>query len=87
MLIYTLADDLSRPALLPPQVRGENNYLFRTSSQQVIIMPGPGATDPMDLRAHARAHLGLSRHLKQMRCETPHPSCGGRGYDTWFCRE
>jgi hypothetical protein len=47
-------------------------------------MPDPGATDPTDLRAHARAHLGLSRQLKQTRRETPHPSCGGRGYDTWF---
>jgi hypothetical protein len=35
-------------------------------------MPGPGATDPTDLRAHARAHLSLSRQLKQMHHETPH---------------
>jgi hypothetical protein len=50
-------------------------------------MPGPGATDPADLRAHARAHLGLSRQLEQTRRETPHPSRGGRGYDTWFRRD
>ena len=50
-------------------------------------MPGSGATDPADLQAHARAHLGLSRQLEQMRRETTHPSHGGRGYDTWFRRE
>jgi transposase len=50
-------------------------------------MPGPGATDPADLHAHARAHLGLSRQVEQTRRETPHPSRGGRGYDTWFCWE
>jgi hypothetical protein len=50
-------------------------------------MPDPGATDPVDLQAHAHAHLGLSRQLEQMRCETPHSSLGGRGHDTWFCWE
>jgi len=47
-------------------------------------MPGPGATDPADLQAHACAHLGLSRQLELTRRKTPHPSCGGRGSDTWF---
>jgi hypothetical protein len=51
---------------------------------QVIAMPDPRATDPADLQAHACAHLGLSRQLEQTRCKTPHPSLGGRGYDTWF---
>ena len=50
-------------------------------------MPGPGATDPADLQAHARANLGLSRQLEQTRREAPHPFHGGRGYDTWYRRE
>jgi hypothetical protein len=50
-------------------------------------MPSQGVTDPADLRVHACAHLGLSRQLEQTRRETPHPSHGGRGYDTWFHRD
>ena len=50
-------------------------------------MPGPGATDPADLQAHARAHLGLSRQLEKTRRENNHLSHGGRGCNTWFCRE
>jgi len=50
-------------------------------------MPGPGAADPADLQAHARANLGLSRQLEQTRRNTPHPFHGGRGYDTSSCRE
>jgi hypothetical protein len=42
-------------------------------------MPGAGATDPVDLQAHARAQLGLSRELEQARRVTPHPSLGGGG--------
>ena len=30
-------------------------------------MPGAGATDPADIRAQARAELGLSRELEQTR--------------------
>ena len=50
-------------------------------------MPGAGATDPADLQAHARAHLGLSRQLEQTRCVAPHPCIGGGGYDAWFREE
>ena len=55
----------------------------------MITMPGPGATDPADLQAHACAcaHLGLFMQLELTRRKTPHPSCSGRGYDTWFRRE
>jgi hypothetical protein len=50
-------------------------------------MPGAGATDPADLQAHARAHLGLSRQLEQTRRVAPHPCIGGGGYDAWFREE
>jgi hypothetical protein len=50
-------------------------------------MPDPGATDPADLQARARAQLGLIWQLKQTRREMPHPCRGGRGYDTWFRQE
>jgi hypothetical protein len=50
-------------------------------------MPDPGATDPADLQAWAHAQLGLTWQLKQTRRETPHPCCGGRGYNTWFRQE
>ena len=56
----------------------------RRRHPQVITMPGPGATDPADLQAHARANLGLSRQLEQTRRKAPHPFHGGRGYDTWY---
>jgi hypothetical protein len=50
-------------------------------------MPDPGATDPADLQARARAQLGLTRQLKQTSRKTPHPCRGGRGYDTCFRQE
>ena len=40
-------------------------------------MPALGAVDPADLRAQARAELGLSRELAQPRRVKPHPSEGG----------
>lgn len=43
-------------------------------------MPGLGRTDPADLRAHARAQLGLTRLLQQAERIPPHPSRGGCGY-------
>jgi hypothetical protein len=44
-------------------------------------MPDPGATDPTNLQVHACAWLGLSRQFEQTRCVTPHPHCGGGGYN------
>jgi hypothetical protein len=40
-------------------------------------MPALGAVDPADLRAQARAELGLSRELAQPRRVKPHPREGG----------
>ena len=40
-------------------------------------MPFLGAVDPTDLRAQARAELGLSRKLAQPRHVKPHPHEGG----------
>jgi hypothetical protein len=50
-------------------------------------MPDPGATESMDLQAHASAQLGPTRQLEQTRCETPHPCRSDRGYDTSFHQE
>jgi hypothetical protein len=50
-------------------------------------MPDPWATDPTDLLADTCAQLGLSWQLEQTACKTPHPCCGGRGYNTWFHQE
>ena len=47
-------------------------------------MPAIGATDPADVRAQARAELGLSRELEQTRRVNPSPSLGGGGYDVWY---
>ena len=47
-------------------------------------MPALGAVDPADLRAQARAELGLSRELAQSRRVAPHPRGGGSsGYPVW----
>jgi hypothetical protein len=50
-------------------------------------MPAPGATDPADVQEHSRTKAGLSRQLRQPRCEAADPSCGGSGYDVWFWRQ
>jgi hypothetical protein len=42
-----------------------------------LTMPALGAVDPADLRAQARAELGLSRELAQPRRVKPHPRKGG----------
>ena len=48
-------------------------------------MPDLGGTDPADLEAHARAHLGLSRQLQVDRRVGSHPSKGGApGYPPWY---
>ena len=47
-------------------------------------MPALGAVDPADLRAQARAELGLSRELAQSRRVAPHPHGGcSSGYPVW----
>jgi hypothetical protein len=51
-------------------------------------MPALGAVDPADLRAQARAELGLSRELAQPRRVKPHPREGGSsGYPVWSREE
>ena len=51
-------------------------------------MPALGAVDPADLRAQARAELGLSRELAQPRRVKPHPCEGGSsGYPVWSREE
>jgi hypothetical protein len=51
-------------------------------------MPALGAVDPADLRAQARAELGLSRKLAQSRSVAPHPREGGSsGYPVWSREE
>ena len=51
-------------------------------------MPDLGAVDPADLRAQARAELGLSRQLAQSWRVAPHPRGGGSSdYPVWSCEE
>jgi hypothetical protein len=51
-------------------------------------MPALGAVDPADLRAQARAELGLLRELAQPRRVKPHPREGGSsGYPFWSREE
>ena len=51
-------------------------------------MPALGAVDPADLRAQARAELGLSRELAQPWHVKPHPREGGSsGYPVWSREE
>ena len=51
-------------------------------------MPALGAVDPADLRAQARAELGLSHELAQPRRVKPHPREGGSsGYPVWSREE
>jgi hypothetical protein len=51
-------------------------------------MPALGAVDPANLRAQARAELGLSRELAQPRRVKPYPYRGGSSsYPVWSREE
>ena len=51
-------------------------------------MPALGAVDPANLRAQARAELGLSRELAQPRRVKPYPYRGGSSsYPIWAYEE
>ena len=51
-------------------------------------MPALGVVDPADLRAQARAELGLSGELAQSRRVAPHPRGGGSSsYPIWSREE